>query len=239
MLETLLESKSRSERSTAGTLLSVAAHTALIAAAIYATAHAGMQPSRPAQMIRPVYFPRLPKPAQSRSSATTTRPPSFENRRMIFVEPRLDINPPRIDVGEVGSRLSDFTPGQLGTGSAVVERTRSHPGDAPLSASQVDRQVALLPGNPTPRYPEALRASGVEGQVLAVFIVDELGADRGGEHSFHQVGQSAVRGGGASRFAPHEIRSRGSRRRKGEAAGSNAFSVYPRAVARVSLILFH
>jgi protein TonB len=33
----------------------------------------------------------------------------------------------------------------------------------------------LLPGNPTPRYPEALRASGVEGQVVAVFIVDQQG----------------------------------------------------------------
>ncbi|MCA1840116.1 MAG: energy transducer TonB [Actinobacteria bacterium] len=210
MLETLLESNSRSERSTVGTLVSVTAHTALIAAAIYATANAGVQPSKPAQMVRPVYFPRLPKPVQSRSSATTARARSFENRRMIFVQPRLDIKAPRIDVGEVGSRLSDFTPGQLSAESTVVGGNGSNSGDAPLTANQVEKQVVLLPGNPTPRYPEALRTSGVEGQVVAVFIVDQQG--RTEEASirfttsdsplFEEAVRAALR---RMRFAPAEV----------------------------------
>ena len=32
-----------------------------------------------------------------------------------------------------------------------------------------------MPGSPAPRYPELLRSSGVEGQVMAEFVVDEQG----------------------------------------------------------------
>ena len=208
MLETLLESKSRSERSTVGALVSVAAHTALIAAAIYATANAGVQPARTIQLVRPVYFPRAPKPVQAQSPSTT-RSTSVESRRMIFVAPRLDINAPRIDIGGVGSRQSDFTPGQI-TESTVVGANGASSGDAPLTASQVEKQVVLLAGNPTPRYPEVLRSSGVEGQVVAVFIVDQQGRPeeasirfaRSDSPLFEEAVRVALR---RMRFAPAEV----------------------------------
>ena len=40
---------------------------------------------------------------------------------------------------------------------------------------QVAKHVAMLPGNPAPRYPDMLRAANVEGQVLAQFVVDTAG----------------------------------------------------------------
>jgi TonB family protein len=40
---------------------------------------------------------------------------------------------------------------------------------------QVERPVRPLPDQPTPRYPESMRTSGIQGQVLAQFIVDTLG----------------------------------------------------------------
>jgi TonB family protein len=40
---------------------------------------------------------------------------------------------------------------------------------------QVTKAVSPHPGNPSPRYPDALRTANVEGQVLAQFIVDENG----------------------------------------------------------------
>ena len=40
---------------------------------------------------------------------------------------------------------------------------------------QVDRPVVALAGMRTPRYPESLRAAGVEDTVLATFVVDTLG----------------------------------------------------------------
>ncbi|MFL5568339.1 MAG: energy transducer TonB, partial [Gemmatimonadaceae bacterium] len=35
--------------------------------------------------------------------------------------------------------------------------------------------ATLVAGSASPRYPETLRASGVEGRVVAVFVVDERG----------------------------------------------------------------
>ena len=40
---------------------------------------------------------------------------------------------------------------------------------------QVMKPVRALPDQPSPRYPESMRASGIQGEVLAQFIVDTLG----------------------------------------------------------------
>jgi protein TonB len=39
----------------------------------------------------------------------------------------------------------------------------------------VDRVVVLLPGSGAPRYPDGLRAAGIEGDVMAQFVVDTMG----------------------------------------------------------------
>jgi TonB family protein len=40
---------------------------------------------------------------------------------------------------------------------------------------QVEKPVTARPGNPAPRYPDVLRSSKVEGQVLVQFVVDTMG----------------------------------------------------------------
>jgi TonB family protein len=40
---------------------------------------------------------------------------------------------------------------------------------------QVDKQAVAYPDNPAPRYPQMLRTAGVEGAVLAQFVVDTAG----------------------------------------------------------------
>jgi TonB family protein len=40
---------------------------------------------------------------------------------------------------------------------------------------QVEKPVQPLPGNPAPRYPDALRQANIEGNVIAQFIMDTLG----------------------------------------------------------------
>jgi len=49
------------------------------------------------------------------------------------------------------------------------------PVDGIFSELQVDRPVALAPGVVGPSYPEAMRSAGIEGSVLAQFVVDTLG----------------------------------------------------------------
>src|SRR5205814_1790548 len=45
---------------------------------------------------------------------------------------------------------------------------------------QVEKPVVQAPGSPGPRYPDILRSAGVEGEVLAQFVVDTLGhAEKG------------------------------------------------------------
>jgi protein TonB len=45
----------------------------------------------------------------------------------------------------------------------------------PLSADVVEVQVTPYPGAPTPRYPEAQREAGIEGEVTLEFVVDTTG----------------------------------------------------------------
>jgi protein TonB len=44
-----------------------------------------------------------------------------------------------------------------------------------FSSDVVDVQVTPYPGAPTPRYPEALREAGIEGEVTLEFVVDTTG----------------------------------------------------------------
>lgn len=210
MLETLLESKSKGQRSVASAVMSVTAHTALIAAALYATAQARVEPAKPPQMVRLPYFPR-PQPPIATASPTRARQIQPAGRRLIFIEPQLDINVPPIDITGIVSKPGDFSPtsivatapnvgGEGGLGSA----------GEPFRADQVERQVAVVPGAAPPRYPEVLRISGVNGQVVAVFVVDEQG--RAEEESLrfvrsdNQLFEDAVRVAlRRMRFIPAEV----------------------------------
>jgi periplasmic protein TonB len=183
MLETLLESKSHGRRSPGGAIASVTAHTALIAAALYATAQARVEPSRSPETVRPIYFPSPVIPAPQ--SPNTIRPTHSNEHRLIFVEPNLDIKVPAIDITGNLSKQDDFGPRVIGpTGSSGRGETGAISGDTPFRADQVEKQVAVVPGSRPPRYPELLRSAGVEGQVTAVFVVDELGRAEEGSIRF-------------------------------------------------------
>jgi periplasmic protein TonB len=46
---------------------------------------------------------------------------------------------------------------------------------ATFRADQVEKQVSLISGSASPRYPEVLRMAGVEGKVVVQFVVDDEG----------------------------------------------------------------
>ena len=210
MLETLLESKPKGSRSTAGTIASVTSHTALIAAAVFATAQARVQPRVTAETVRPVYFP--PNVAQVHTPrsvpAAATRP--VDGHRMIFVGTRIDIAIPTIDIATVVSKPEDF--GSSSTGALRPEGvgTQTVSYGSPFRADQVDRQVALIPGVRPPEYPETLRSAGIEGKVVVEFVVDEHGQPVQGSirvvQSDNDLFADAVRAAlGRLRFTPAEV----------------------------------
>ncbi len=79
-----------------------------------------------------------------------------------------------------------------------------------FTADQVEKQVSLISGSASPRYPEALRIAGVEGQVVARFVVDGEGRVEEGTVKFvrsdNPLFDDAVRSAlSRMRFAPAEI----------------------------------
>lgn len=210
MLETLLESKAKSERSVAGAIVSVTAHTALIATALYATAQARVQPAEFPKAISPVYF-HIPKSPVSTAPPTTTRQPVPSGPRLTFVAPRLDLHVPAVDITDLATTPSDFQPNSItAAGSSSGGEATAGLVGAPFTPDQVERQAALAPGNAPPKYPDILRSSGVEGQVTAVFVVDEKGRAEQASirfvHADNQLFQDAVRAAlGRMRFVPAEV----------------------------------
>ncbi len=174
MFDTLLESRSRSERYAGGAIVSITAHSAIIAIAIVATAQARLPSSKSPDAVHTVYFPLQPlvptTPGRDAGEkrATDRLPSPIDIRR-------IDVKLPPIDVGSVPTSPVDF-PLSSSHASAGPDRNAmgSSPG-APFQADQVEKQVAFIQGSASPRYPEALRSSGVEGQVVALFVVDETG----------------------------------------------------------------
>jgi protein TonB len=210
MLETLLESKPKGSRSTAGVIASVTTHTALIAAAVFATAQARVQPRAQAETYRPVYFPpSTPQVHTPRSTpAAPTRP--VDGQHMFFVGTHIDIAIPPIDITTVVSKPEDFGSASTGTIRPDVVETRTRDYGNPFRADQVDRQVGLIPGARPPAYPEGLRSAGIEGKVMVEFIVDELGRPVQGSirvvQSDNDLFADAVRVAlGRLRFTPAEV----------------------------------
>lgn len=175
MLETLLESRPKGSRSTAGAIASVTTHTALIAAAVFATAQARVQPRPPAEIVRPVYFP--PSTPQVHTPRTTPAAPTrpMDGHRMIFVGTHIDIAIPPIDITTVVSKPDDFSSASTGGLRPGGAETAEPANGSSFRADQVDKQVGLIPGVRPPAYPEVLRSAGIEGKVLVEFIVDERG----------------------------------------------------------------
>jgi periplasmic protein TonB len=73
------------------------------------------------------------------------------------------------------SKPGDFRTGPITDTGSNAGGEGLTPGGSPLRADQVEKQASVVAGSAAPRYPETLRSSGVEGQVTAVFVVDEHG----------------------------------------------------------------
>ena len=208
MLATLLESKAKKERAQAGVAFSVAAHSVLIGAALYATAQARPETSKSTEMLRPVYFPPAMQATHSQTPATHgSRAPVFR-----FVVPTIDISVPTVEIPATLSRPGDFHAGGV-YGPAVdgPPNGNAERGDnTPFLAAQVEKQVSLTLGSKPPRYPETLRAAGIEGRVVAAFVVSDLGLVEDGSikilSSDNSLFDEAVRSAlGRMRFVPAEI----------------------------------
>ena len=93
---------------------------------------------------------------------------------------------------------------------AAVVRSPAGSSGSPYFEYQVDKQVARAPGSTGPRYPNALRANSIEGEVIAQFVVDSAGHyEEGSLHvlkSSHELFTQSLRDAlPQMRFLPAEV----------------------------------
>ncbi|MDQ3673088.1 MAG: TonB family protein [Gemmatimonadota bacterium] len=214
MLARLLESKKSGERSLWGALASTIAHTGVIAVAVFATAHARVEERPPTQVVQWLR-PPTPQPAVVSAAAIPPRQPTelrprletpaaLAIDRIDVVIPALDPTAPLSVADPLPPAGGQETPGPAapsGVGAASTE---------PFLADQVERQVYPRPGNRPPRYPRALQSAGIEGRLVALFVVNEAGRVELSSVRFTQSDSSqfeaAVRDALAGmRFGPAEV----------------------------------
>ncbi len=215
MATLLLESGARRHRSFNAAIPSIALHSALVLAAIHATAHAALRPTAIERA------PMVLLPAPARDPAIERKPPvartvrsanAIQSAPQYFSNPNLSALPtltvPGGDWQAHGPIVSpqEFSDGRMGPAVGVPSR---NPG-AVVSSDRVDRQAEALPGTVVPRYPETLRGTGVQGIVVAQFVVDTAGRVEPG--SFRAVGAvderfvtAVLRAVAAARFRPAEV----------------------------------
>jgi protein TonB len=209
MFNTLLESKAKAQRSVGGSLVSIALHASLIVLAIQATLHAGQPREKPAADLTYVDVKKAAPPRPQRK-APDGRPVISRTPDYILTAP-VDIpdSLPEIDLTRRPTDASDWIGkpirGDRGEGSAVSVPVANRT----WLESEVEKAAMAAPGSPTPRYPDLLKLSGVEGQVIVSFVVDTTGrADVGSLtilKSTHEMFTAAVRAAlPGMRFIPAE-----------------------------------
>ena len=217
----------RASRKRFGATASLLLHVALVIGA-FTVASAAPVVTEPRVKTDLVYVAPKPPivPARTATSPSASRIASPIDLVMPQISAPIDIP---IEIPPINTDLSmeftsarDFSRRSSGTGNgtnaSVEPGSGTMPGGGVMSDLQVDRQVSILSGYRTPRYPEVLRAAGVEETLNASFVVDTLGRVESGSLEIrdaqHAPFTAAVREALANaRFRPAESQGRRVRQR--------------------------
>jgi protein TonB len=177
MFNQLIESKPRKQKMAGGTLSSIIFHAVVISLAVYATAKAGIKDdSKKQEKIQFVEMKKQeqPKPKEPEPPKQIMKAPPPKGFQVLRAPIEIPVKIPEIDLNRKVTDEADFS-GKGVKGGIAKGVEGGHPTDQPYFEYQVEKPVMQIPGTPTPRYPEVLRSSGVEGEVQAQFVVDEDG----------------------------------------------------------------
>jgi periplasmic protein TonB len=174
MFNQLLESKAKKQRMAGGTVFSVVLHTILIAAAVYATARAGVKDDKAkAEKIQFVEMKKEPVPEKKPEppKEVVVKPPPPKGFQVLRAPLRIDIKIPEIDLSKAVTNESDFSGKGVkgGTGTGVVGGIAN--ANTTYFEFQVEKPAEMLSDSPKPKYPSVLESSGIAGEVQAQFVV--------------------------------------------------------------------
>ena len=180
MFTTLVESRAVRRRSVRGAVVSVMAHSLLIAAAVALTYPTDGVASPSVNPLVPVtYVPApIPHPATKQPLPAThdTRPSAPDAGAIHIPAPTITpLSLPPIDYATPALPVDRIMVGGGVPSAGTVEGSTPFAPGAVLDANVVDR-IPRIVGNPEPpHYPDVLRQSGSSGQVIVRFVVDTLG----------------------------------------------------------------
>jgi periplasmic protein TonB len=181
MFNTLLESNAKRQRSVGGTVFSVVGHVAVLFAAIYVTAHAGIKSQK--EKVEKIQFAEMKKPEPPPPPKeppppkdVVVAPPPPKGFQVLTAPVNIPDVIPNVDLTKKVTDEADFSGKGVagGTGKGVAGGTGPVT-DQPYFDFQVEKQAAQVPGGPQPRYPDMLQSAGIDGQVLAQFVIDTTG----------------------------------------------------------------
>ena len=183
MFNQLIESKPKKQKMAGGTLFSLIFHGTIGVAAVVATASAGIADDKSkAEKIQfvemkkepPKPKPKEPPPPPPKEVMKAPPPKGFQ---VLRAPVEIPIKIPDIDLSKKVTDEADFSGKGVkgGVASGVVGGTAIVDLNQTYFEFQVEKPVSQIPGTGSPRYPDALRSSGVEGEVQAQFVVNEDG----------------------------------------------------------------
>lgn len=213
MFNNLLESKAVKPKTAGGSFASFALHGLLLWGAIVATANAGQKMKEAKdQAIDFVEVkkdePKPDKPPPQEQIAA----PVIKGFQVLTAPINIPDVIPAIDLSRSVTNESDFTGKGVQGGRASGTITGIAPTDQTQTyfEFQVEKPVVSAPGSSAPRYPEILKSAGVEGEVLAQFVVDTTGRAENGSFKVlktsHELFALAVKNAlPGMRFLPAEV----------------------------------
>ena len=182
MFDQLLETKAKKQRSLGGTVISIVLHTVLIAAAVVLTKKTADALEKPKEEkvvlteTKKEPEPEKPKeaPPPDQVVAQAAPPKGFQ-----VLTPPIEVPDviPDVDLSRKATDEADFSGKgvQGGIAKGVEGGTGPVISDQPYFDFQVEKPVVMAPGAQGPAYPDMLRSAGIEGTVLAQFVVDTTG----------------------------------------------------------------
>ncbi len=189
MFNNLLESKAKKQKRFGGGFFSTIGHAAAVVGLVVVTANAGKQEEEKRE--EKVDFVEVkkdePKPVEPEKPPpppdVVVAPPPPKGFQVLQAPIEIPNIIPDIDLSKKATDEADFSgKGVAGGTSKGVEGGKAPvpQGDQPYFDFQVEKPVVAAPGSAGPAYPDMLRSAGIEGQVLAQFVVDTTGrADMG------------------------------------------------------------
>ena len=184
MFNNLVESQAKKQKRWGGSVFSIAFHAVVVAGLVIVTANAGIKNEKSKE--EKVDFVEVkkdePKPPEPEKPPpppdAVAAPPPPKGFQVLSAPIEIPNIIPDIDLSKKVTDEADFSGKGVAGGVAKGVEGGKGPvpqGDQPYFDFQVEKPVVMAPGATGPAYPDMLRSAGIEGTVLAQFVVDTTG----------------------------------------------------------------